>query len=68
MDDTIDMLREWKRENRIKKETIALNQFDVGYDGTYKAWLTKNIQSISSLVPNSCRCVKYKAAKAAIKL
>ena len=68
MDDTLEMLREWKRAKRMKKDTVAPDRFDAGYDEIYKAWLKNNIQSISSPVPNSCRSVEDKGSKAVIEL
>ena len=66
VDDALEILREWKGAKRMKKDTIAADRFDAGYDKTYKVWLKKNIKSISSQVLNSCRGVENKEAKVVI--
>ncbi|KAH0672239.1 hypothetical protein KY284_023326 [Solanum tuberosum] len=62
------MLREWERAVRMKEGTIAVDQFNAGYDETYKAWLKRNIQGISFSVPNIYRSVEDKESKALIEL
>lgn len=68
MDGATEILREWKGAMRMNKHTIASDQFDGGYDETYKVWLNRNIQSISSPFPNSCHSVEEKKSKVVIEL
>ena len=47
-----EMMRGWKCAKKMDKDTISLDQFNVGYDESYKVWLRDNIQSISSPIPH----------------
>ena len=52
----------------MDKYTIALNQFNSGYDEGYKKLLKEGIQSISSPTPRNFRSVIKKEVKAVAKL
>lgn len=51
----------------MKKDNIAPNQFDNGYDETYQIWM-KRKQSVSFPDPNSCHNLEDKKVKVVIEL
>ena len=63
-----EMMRGWKCAKKMDKDTISLDQFNVGYDESYKVWLRDNIQSISSLIPHSFCSVTDQESKAVVEL
>lgn len=52
----------------MKKDTIAPDRVNAGYDETYQDWLKNNIQGISFSVSNNYRGVEDKQAKVVIEL
>ena len=62
------MFRELKNSKRMDKYTIAPDEFNAGYDKSYKEWLEKDIQNVSSQTPWNFHSITYRLAKAVAEL